>query len=126
MTGRHRSHWLAILLAVAISSGCTTTKTQSFAMSFLPSVPAPPAVPDLGEPPAIHPSMYSNEVPNLLEKLAISAVPSDGETRIKRAEQRFEAGKRFYQQGDTAAARTEFDQAVDILMAASPDLLDRQ
>src|SRR5260370_4344249 len=114
MTGRHRSHWFAILLALAILSGCTTTtKTQSFAMSFLPSVPAAPPVPDLGEPPAIHPSMYSNETPNLIEKLATPA-SSDGETRIKRAEQRFEAGKRFYQQGETAAARTAFDQAVDI------------
>jgi membrane-bound lytic murein transglycosylase D len=126
MTVRHRSYWLALIPALVLSTGCTTSKTQSFAMSFLPSTPAVPSAAELGEPPAIHPSLYSNETPNLIEKMAIVPAPSDADARIKRAEQRFEAGKRLYQVGDVAGARTEFDQAVDILMAAATDLPDRQ
>ena len=126
MTPRHRSYLLATTLALILSSGCATSKTQSFALSFLPGVPAVPAAAELGEPPAIRPSLYSNETANLIEKLSVVPAPSDAESRIKRAEQRFEAGKKLYQQGDTEGARSEFDHAIDILMAAAPDLPDRQ
>ncbi len=40
--------------------------------------------------------------------------------RIRRAEERFEAGKRLYLQGEFTPARTEFDAAIELLLA-SPD-----
>jgi membrane-bound lytic murein transglycosylase D len=129
MTRSHRSYLLfAILLQFAFFlSGCAASRSQSFTLSFLPSAPAVPPTPALEEPPAIGPSMYSSDTPNLIEKsLALIPPPSDAEARVKRAEQRFETGKKLYQQGDTAGARQEFDRALDVLLAAAPDLHDRQ
>jgi len=45
--------------------------------------------------------------------------------RIRRAEDRFADGKKFYSQGDVAAARNEFDAAVDVLLATPDNLPDR-
>src|SRR5579871_1809915 len=120
------SFLLLLLIPAIMMSGCASSRTQSFAMSFLPSVPAPEQDTSLAEPPVIQPSFYSRETPSVLEKsIAVIPAPSDAEARIRRAEQRFEAGKQLYQQGDLDAARGEFDRAVDVLMAASLDLPDR-
>jgi membrane-bound lytic murein transglycosylase D len=43
-----------------------------------------------------------------------------------RAEDRLEAGRKLYQQGDFAGARREFDGAVDILLSTPENVTDRQ
>jgi membrane-bound lytic murein transglycosylase D len=45
--------------------------------------------------------------------------------RVRRAEERFSAGKRAYQAGDFATARTEFDQAIDLLLTLPQNHPDR-
>lgn len=45
--------------------------------------------------------------------------------RIRRAEERFEAGKRLYLQGEFAAAREEFDKAIDMLLTSPESAPDR-
>jgi membrane-bound lytic murein transglycosylase D len=44
---------------------------------------------------------------------------------LKNSESHFNAGRQLYFQGDTAGARKEFDQAVDVLLAAPDSLPDR-
>src|SRR5271166_483804 len=114
---------LTYFCLVLLLSGCATTnRTQSFAMSFLPAAPAPDAVSTEEPPPvAVGPRAFANEKPNLLEHiLAAQTALSETDVRIHQADESFEAGKRAYQAGDAAAARREFDRALDILLTA-PD-----
>ncbi|MBI4909648.1 MAG: transglycosylase SLT domain-containing protein [Acidobacteria bacterium] len=45
--------------------------------------------------------------------------------RIRRADERFEAGRKLYLQGEFAAAREEFDKAIETLLASSETAPDR-
>ncbi len=47
------------------------------------------------------------------------------EALIREAESHFQAGRRHYQQGEVEAARTEFDRAVDVLLAVPERAPDR-
>src|SRR5271168_77330 len=109
---------------VLLLSGCaaTTSRTQSFATSFLPAAPPPDALSTSEPPPVVAgPSAYANEKPNLLEHLmAAQTALSETDVRIHKADDSFEAGKRAYQAGDAAKARREFDRALDILLTG-PD-----
>ncbi|HXB71723.1 MAG TPA: transglycosylase SLT domain-containing protein [Candidatus Acidoferrales bacterium] len=98
-------------------------------MSFLP--PAPPGAAhavELAEPPAIQPNLYLKDVPAILltnPGLPQRRTPADD--TIRRADRRYQAGKRAYQAKDPANARREFDAAVDLMLeAASQDPSDRQ
>jgi len=116
-----------LILPVLLLSGCaTTSRTQSFAMSFLPA--APPADASLNEPPpAIHPSLFPHESPNLVQQHLMSAqiTLSEADIRIHKADESFEAGKKAYQQGDAAAARKDFDRSIETLLSAPENLPDR-
>ena len=128
MTASHRSYFLAIAIAALalLLSGCASTKPQSFAMSFLPTAPAPVAT-IIDEPPPLTANHYQNATPNLIERvLATPPRPPEVDSRIMRAEDYLEAGKKLYQQGDRIAARREFDAAVDVLLSAPENLPDRQ
>jgi membrane-bound lytic murein transglycosylase D len=57
--------------------------------------------------------------------LTVPPRPSQAENRIRRAEERLAAGKRLASQGDTEAARAEFDAAVEVLLTTSESLPDR-
>src|SRR5215472_13599575 len=129
MTPSHRSSFLcAVLLALVIFflSSCAASKTPSFAMSFLPAAPVVNVEITPADSTAIKPSLHSNENPKLLEKvLAVPQAPSEVDSRLQRAQERFESGKKLYQQGDAAGARREFDRALDAILSASENLPDR-
>jgi membrane-bound lytic murein transglycosylase D len=66
-------------------------------------------------------------MPNLAQRtLPQVDWPSETESRILRADQSFEKGKKLYQRGDYDAARAEFNHALDILLTASENLPNRQ
>src|SRR5436190_4584408 len=105
-------------------SGCGTSTQQSrFQMAFLPSVPrAAVAQPDLAEPPQLNP--YLAEAPASIAVTPIAATPqlppftrADG--IMKRAEQHFQRGRRYYQAHDVENARKQFDLAIDLMLDAS-------
>lgn len=50
----------------------------------------------------------------------------EGDTRLAKADLHFDEGRRLYFQGDLAAARKEFDAAVDVLLGASDTLADHR
>ena len=61
----------------------------------------------------------------LKPNLTVPPRPSQADNRIRRADERFSAGKRLALMGDVQAARTEFDAAVEILLSTPEDLADR-
>ncbi|HLJ48582.1 MAG TPA: transglycosylase SLT domain-containing protein [Bryobacteraceae bacterium] len=66
-------------------------------------------------------------MPNLVQT-TLPAIdwPTEVESRIVRANERFESGKREYQRGDLEAARRDFNRALDILLTAPDNLPNRQ
>src|SRR5438874_722686 len=105
--------------AVLFFTGCGTTTQQSrFQMAFLPSVPhALTAQPDFAEPPQINPLLP--EIPSLVAVTPQLPPFSRADGLMKRAEQHFQRGRKYYQAHDPENARKQFDQAVDLMMQAS-------
>ena len=118
MTQSHR--WFSVLATIAIVSilcSCVSSRPQQqFAMSFLPApLPAPPSA----DEPTLPSGLYEHSMPNLAQKtLSDIDWPGEVDSRILRAQQQFESGKKFYQRGDIAAARQQFDLAIDTLLTA--------
>ena len=129
MTPSHRSSLpgtVLLIIIILLLNGCAASKTQSFAMSFLPSAPILDVHDALTAPPPVTPGLYEHANPKLLEKaLRVPTAPSEVDSRLQRAQDHFEAGKRLYQQGDSTGARREFDGAIEVLLAASESLPDR-
>jgi membrane-bound lytic murein transglycosylase D len=129
MTPSHRSWFLTaivIISLVCLLTGCISPKSQTFRLSFLPSTPVPTQL-AFEEPPQLPSGLYSDDTPDLIQH-ALTTMPHPPEVdgRIVRAEDRLEAGRKLYQQGDLAGARREFDGAVDILLATPENVPDRQ
>src|SRR5450432_2555262 len=111
----------AVFAMTLAAAGCGYNQQSRFQMSFLPPAPhgAAYAV-ELAEPPAIEPNLFLEDVPAIL--LTNPAAPrrrTAADDTLRRADRRYQAGKRFYQSKDLANARLEFDAAVDLMLAAS-------
>ncbi len=115
---------LAFLVLYLATCGCASSKSQSFRTSFLPALPQPSPAPD--PPPPATPDLFATAMPNPLVAMLAVPKPTDTERRLMRAQERFEAGKRAYGQGNTGVAREEFDRAVDILLATPENAPDRE
>jgi membrane-bound lytic murein transglycosylase D len=127
MTFSHRSSAQAAVLTIAgalLSSSCAT-RPQAFKLSFLPSTPAR-FEPTFEQPPRLPSPFYSGESPDLVQR-ALAAAPrhAEAESLLAKARLHMDAGKRFYQQGDTDAARQQFDAAMEVLLGAPDNLPDR-
>src|SRR5664279_3706720 len=118
-----------LLVAVAaVTSGCGYTQQSKFQMSFLPPAPRGAAAPvELPEPPAVHNAYLGADIPAIiLSNPQILQRRTQGDATIQTAQRRFLAGKRFYQAGDLANARQEFDRAIDLMLEAGDQgLIDR-
>src|SRR5947208_21093 len=120
---------LALTLFLLGTSGCASSKSsQSFRTSFLPSLPHAAPAPDsaLDSPPPSNVDFYGKTVPNPLVAMAAAPTPTDTELRLMRAQERFDAGKRAYAQGNADLARVEFDKSIDILLATPENAADRE
>ena len=74
----------------------------------------------------VEPNLYLSEVPNIVTSSpALSTGPSRSDLPVEKAQQHFQQGKKYYQAGDAEHARSEFDQAVDLMIAASDTASDR-
>jgi membrane-bound lytic murein transglycosylase D len=111
----------------ALSSCATTAPPKQFRTFFVP--PAPPgasyASPVIIEAPNLVLDPYGNETPNLASSLPSFSRPSDVDFLIKKADDRFVAGKRAVQEGRTEDARREFDKVLEVLLTASDKLPER-
>lgn len=123
----------AVLLACCFAvPGCTPSRSSAFRSSFLPPSAASRSGSDaaysLAEPPPVGPNLYYlKESPKfLVPAQEAPSKPTQLDSRIKRADERFQAGKMLYQAGDIEGARLEFDRAIDILLNAPDTGDDRQ
>ena len=125
MTQSHRVYGVLLLIAiVTVLCSCAASRPQQFAMSFLPA-PVPASV--VSQQVSVSSGFYEHSMPKLAQKsLREIDWPGEVDSRILKAEQHFDAGKKLYQRGDSNAARVEFDDAVEILMSAPEDLPNRQ
>ena len=120
----------AALTAVAIGlTGCAATQNsqaQRYKQFFLPPQQAPtePVQQAFADPPRL--SLYANDSPSLPTS-SVSQIPrpTDADFLIQRANDRFAAGRRALQQGQTELARQEFDRAVEVLFNAPENLSGR-
>jgi membrane-bound lytic murein transglycosylase D len=127
MTLSHRSAALAaaLTIAVALLNSSCASRPQAFKLSFLPSTPDRVA-PSFEEPPRLASNYYSSDAPDQVQR-ALAAAPRQAEVEslVAKARMHMDAGKRFYQQGDSESARREFDAAMDVLLLAPDNLPDR-
>lgn len=101
-------------------AGCVPAKSQAFRNFFIPPSPKAQNTDDL-QPPFVESAPDIKDVPRLF-------VPSDSDARpggrtdamLRQAELHYQAGRKYYQDGDEENARKEFDRAIDILLSA-PD-----
>jgi membrane-bound lytic murein transglycosylase D len=128
MTLRHRASALIagfIFLLALLTTSCATKQQQSFKLSFLPSTPTP-SEPSFEAPPHFATNFYSSDSPDLVQRaLASASRQAEVNSRVSKAREHLEAGKRFYQLDDLDAARREFDAALDVLLSAPDTLPDR-
>jgi membrane-bound lytic murein transglycosylase D len=115
-------------VSTLVVSGCTgSSNTQRLSMSFMPPAPrngvaaAAADLPQVTQPVSVSQSpVYIASTP-----LQVPPKPTQTDMRVRRAEERFSAGRRAYQDGDFVTARTEFDQAIDLLLTVSESQPDR-
>ena len=119
---------LLALLSLIWLTGCTSTGQRQMTDSFLPPAPTPAdqAADAIQNLPTVTPNFYSREAPRVFERELVADPKKEAlEALLKRSQDDFDAGKRFYLQGDMDAARTQFNSAVDVLLAAPADIQDR-
>ncbi len=111
------------VLAVAVSTaGCSISQQSKFQNSFLPPTAHLTATPDDSEPPAVavQPNAFLADAPSfLLSAPGMAPGKPRADALMLKAENRFEAGKKYYQSKDIVEARREFDAAVDAVLDAS-------
>jgi membrane-bound lytic murein transglycosylase D len=122
----HRNHRLAVggAALLLMAAGCATPKPGRFARAFAPPAPAAPGEVYIAEPP---PNVYlSNVTPSpILEQYRFANLPTPSDLLIARADDAYQRGKGFYQSGDPARARRQFDRAIELLFQASDSPTDR-
>src|SRR6266853_3834140 len=113
--------------AIALCSCAATAPPKQFRTFFVP--PAPPgkplAKPVLIDPPNVTLAWYANETPNLSPALQVIARPSDVDFLIKKADDRFAAGKRAFQEGRIEEGRMQFDRVLEVLLTTPENVPDR-
>lgn len=121
---------IIVLLPILGLVGCTaTTRPEAFRSSFLPPAPktttttqqmntAPVRFQEAVEAPVLLGATAPKEVPNFLKYEPRIPVRERPDSRMRRAEEAFEKGKRAYLEGDFLSARVQFDSAVDILLSS--------
>ncbi len=113
--------------ALALSSCATTTSPAQFKTFFVPPARpgAPYASPVFIDPPTVALDLYGSEAPNLASSVPSLSRPSDVDFLIKKADDRFAAGKRAIQERHIEEARGNFDRVLDVLLNTPENLPDR-
>jgi membrane-bound lytic murein transglycosylase D len=113
--------------AIALCSCAATAPPKQFRTFFVPPArPGPsPADPVPIDPPNVTLAWYANETPNLSPALQVISRPSDVDFLIKKADDRFAAGKRAFQEGRIEDGRKQFDRVLEVLLTTPENLPDR-
>jgi len=113
--------------AIALCSCAATAPPKQFRTFFVPPAQPgkPQAKPALIDPPNVTLAWYANETPNLSPALQVIARPSDVDFLIKKADDRFAAGKRAFQEGRIEEGRKQFDRVLEVLLTTPENVPDR-
>ncbi|HUK17641.1 MAG TPA: lytic transglycosylase domain-containing protein [Bryobacteraceae bacterium] len=114
--------FLPLAVALLSAPGCAVNQQSRFQNAFLPPPrPGESALRvDLADYPVVQPNIYLKDLPaSLIATPSLPPQKTRGDALVQRAENRFEAGKRYYQAQDPANARREFDAAIDLMLEAS-------
>jgi len=113
--------------AIALCSCAATAPPKQFRTFFVPPAQPgkPQAKPALIDPPNVTLAWHANETPNLSPALQVIARPSDVDFLIKKADDRFAAGKRAFQEGRIEEGRMQFDRVLEVLLTTPENVPDR-
>jgi len=126
MTASHRPRIVLITIAI-VSVLCSCVSQHSQQQLMISFLPAPVPVPHEAGPSPVPTTLYAGSMPTLVQTThPFIEWPTEVDSRIIRADERFEAGKKLYQLGNVEGARQEFNRSVDVLLNASADLPNRQ
>jgi membrane-bound lytic murein transglycosylase D len=110
--------WLGSLALLSGAVSCAFGRSHR--KSFLPPpVPAAHAFYTLDAPPEVA------DPPNLVSPLPAASFGGQADALVRDADGHFQAGRAHFQEGDAGAARSEFDQAIDLLLSAPEDAPSR-
>jgi len=121
----------AVAVGCVFATSCVATsnaRPQQFRTFLLPpslSVPATASLQAIPDPPVLLAGVYANETPSFGSQLAVIPRPTDTDFILRRAEDRFAAGKKAVQDGQTGEARAQFDKAIEILLSAPEETAER-
>jgi membrane-bound lytic murein transglycosylase D len=119
----------AVAAFCVLLSSCVATnpRPQQFRTFLLPPSLAAsiPAAQPIADPPVLMAGVYANEAPDFGSSLPVLPRSTDTDFILRRAEDRFTAGKKAIQDGRTEEARSEFDKAVEILLNAPEETAER-
>src|SRR6266403_1843959 len=107
----HLRHRLTVVsAALVLAASCAAPKPSRFVKAFAPPVPAAPGEVYIADPP---PNIYLSNVTPIPfpEQARIANLPTPSDLLIARADDAYQRGKTFYQSGDQARARRQFDRA---------------
>lgn len=114
---------IGFLALLEVLTGCVPQRSQPLPHSFLPPTPAPPGLAlKATEPPVVAPALDLEDAKPTFVAIQATSETRRAETLAREADWHFQAGRRFYLDGEEKAARREFDRAIDLLLAA-PDTL---
>lgn len=119
MTRSHSGLRLSLgLISFLVLSGCASNSPQKLTMSFLPPSPRYAVSAGTLEAPTVPPNPFVTQSPTFLRpNLELPPQPTLVDTRLRKADEHFENGRRAYRSGDTERARREFDAAIDVLLS---------
>ena len=126
MTRRCKGISVLVSASLAISPQLLLAQQSSFQTSFLTPASIRPV--NIGVVATIADAEHLSYASQIAKdrKEPISAVTLNAsDLLIQQAEERFQAGKKFYQDRDFAHARQEFDAAIDAMLGASDNPSDR-
>jgi len=119
-------------MGLAALFGCAPASPglKQFKTSFLPPAAAKQLSKQVDPPQVARDSdipkdLFRHEVPALTTSTQTTIKLAEIETRMRRAEERFEAGKKAYRAGQQSEARRHFNSAVDLLLEAPSDGVGR-
>ena len=109
-----------------VLTGCaTSSNNQQFTMTFMPPAPKQAVASASVENLQVRQPVTVAESPVFVKaSVQLPPKPSQTDMRLRRADERFAAGRRAYQDGDLFTARNEFDKAIDLLLT-TPESADR-
>ena len=126
MTSRPGKSILFSCLAVGVSSSLLFSQQLNFQTSFFsPAAARLTATEPAADIVETEHLPYIKQVAKEKNSTAVSYSPNASDLLIQEAEQKFRAGKKFYQERDYTSARSSFDASIDAMLKAAVDPTDR-